>query len=104
MLPLQKPHTFTWYGANMYYIQDKIPNLWQCENSMLIWYLFNKCGWLEKHKVSIILNQHHSKQLMKNLWKKGEPMIDGNHGKNKVLTPISMKNLMSSKYVTAVFC
>ena len=28
------------------YIPDKIPNSWKCENPMLIWYLFNKCGWL----------------------------------------------------------
>ena len=27
-------------------IPDKIPNSWKCENPMLIWYLFNKCGWL----------------------------------------------------------
>ena len=48
ILPLQKPHPFTiaiWYGANMC-IPDKIPNSWKCENPMLIWYLFNKCGWL----------------------------------------------------------
>ena len=48
ILPLQKPHPFTisiWYGANRCII-DKIPNSWKCENPMLIWYLFNKCGWL----------------------------------------------------------
>ena len=48
MLPLQKPHPFTisiWYGANMC-IPDKIANSWKCENPMLIWYVFNKCGWL----------------------------------------------------------
>ena len=47
-MPLQKPHPFTisiWYGANMY-IPVKITNSWKCENPMLIWYLFNKCGWL----------------------------------------------------------
>ena len=47
-MPLQKLHPFTisiWYGANIY-IPDKIPNSWKCENPMLIWYLFNKCGWL----------------------------------------------------------
>ena len=45
---MQKPHPFTisiWYGTNMD-ITDKIPNSWKCENPMLIWYLFNKCGWL----------------------------------------------------------
>ena len=26
------------------HIPDKIPNTWKCENPMLIWYLFNKCG------------------------------------------------------------
>ena len=48
ILPLQKPYPFTisiWYGANMH-IPDKIPNSRKCENPMLIWYLFNKCGWL----------------------------------------------------------
>ena len=52
ILPLQKPHPFRisiWYGANMY-IPDKIPNSWKCENPMLIWYLFNKCGWLEPYQ------------------------------------------------------
>ena len=45
---MQKPQSFTisiWYGTNMY-IPDKIPNSWKCENPMLIWYLFKKCGWL----------------------------------------------------------
>ena len=45
---MQKPHYFRksiWYGASMY-IPDKIPISWKCKNSMLIWYFFNKCGWL----------------------------------------------------------
>ena len=55
-MPLQKPHPFAisiWYGAN---IPDKIPNSWKCENPMLIWYLFNKCGWLGSYP-SLLVSQ-----------------------------------------------
>ena len=59
-MSLQKPHLFTisiWYGANIY-IPDKIPNSWKCENPMLIWYLFNKCGWLGYYVFSLHVFLH----------------------------------------------
>ena len=45
---LQKPHPFAIYisyGVIMS-IPDKIPISWKFENPTLIWFLFNKYGWL----------------------------------------------------------
>ena len=94
ILPLQKPHSFTisiWYGANMY-IPHKIPNSWKCENPMLIWYLFNKCGWL-----GIVLHYVKMEHIQIN-----KPYILMNHTDKWVLHTYESYRLMSPTYLWVV--